>query len=122
MTTPGRLVIVVALVVAVAAVVLVARSRSRLRSRRLGKVEFPPGLYLLTSDECSTCGRARDRLEEMGVRFSELSWQADPEAFRRLGVDAVPSVVSIDEDGEGRWWRGGVPARGQIPGNDGGGG
>lgn len=105
----------VILVGAVAAVVVVAivvlRRRPIVRAREVEPAGLPPGIYLMTSDGCDTCARARETLTRRKVAYTELSWEKNPEAFDRLGVDAVPSVLRIDEGGRGTWWRGGVPRR-----------
>lgn len=100
----------------VLAAVWVLRRRPFPRGRRVTVSDLPPGVYLLTSEGCDTCSRARSTLERRRVPFSELSWQQVPAVFEQLGIDAVPSVVAVDSSGRGRWWRGGVPSRLQMPG------
>lgn len=104
-----RLFVVLALAVLVAIVVWALRRRPPIRRRPLTGSSLPAGIYLLTSDGCDTCDRARAQLTERGLTHTELSWQKNPEVFESLGIDAVPSVLAIDEDGSGTWWRGGVP-------------
>jgi len=69
------------------------------------------GVYLLTSDDCNTCVRARNELVRRGVPHTELSWQKNPDVFESLNIDAVPSVIEVGGDGSATWWRGGVPRR-----------
>ena len=109
-----RALVVLALACLVAVVVLAARFRPAIRSRTVADTGLSPGTYLLTSGGCSTCERARATLHRRGVAYEELTWQASPDVFERLGIDAVPSVLAVDESGSGRWWRGGVPRR--LPG------
>ncbi|MFP3915105.1 MAG: hypothetical protein ACLFWM_09540 [Actinomycetota bacterium] len=104
-----RLLVVAAVAAVVVALAVLLRRRPLVRRRRLGRTDLPPGLYLLTSDGCGTCGRARERLVRRDMAHTELSWEKNPEVFETLGIDAVPSVVRIHEDGTGLWWRGGVP-------------
>lgn len=106
-----RLVIVGVVAVLVVAAILVLRRRPVIRSRPLTGTGLPPGTYLLTSDGCDTCRRARDTLTRRQVAYTELSWEKNPDLFERLQVDAVPSVLRIDERGDGTWYRGGVPRR-----------
>lgn len=108
--------IVAALVVAVVIVVALLRRFPRTSVRTINTPGLEPGVYLFTSGGCGTCAGARETLVGRGVEFTELTWDEDPEVFRRLGMDAVPSVVVVAA-GRGRWWRGGVPR--QIPGNEG---
>jgi glutaredoxin len=70
---------------------------------------LPAGVYLLTSFDCHTCTRARRRLERRRVEYDELSWQENGDTLRRLGIDAVPSLLVVEADGDARWYRGGVP-------------
>lgn len=115
-----------AVVVGVAAVVLAVaagwRTARGLRHRRLPDTGLPAGIYLLTSSDCQTCGRARRRLERRRVGFHELSWQENGDVLRRLGIDAVPSVLVVEADGDARWYRGGVPPRLGNPPRERGGG
>lgn len=113
MTDQALLVVAVAVAVVVAIVIL--RRRPVVRSRRVSDSGLPAGVYLLTSDACDTCERARATLTRRGIAHTELSWDKNPEVFERVGVDAVPSVVRIDEKGNGTWWRGGVPRRLGVP-------
>ena len=63
-----------------------------------------------SSSACSDCPLARrtlaDALGEQG--FLELSWEDDPGAFDRLGVDAVPATLVVAADGSGTLWPGGA--------------
>jgi hypothetical protein len=106
-----RLILVVALAAVVAVVVWGLRRRPPVRRRPVNRSGLPAGVYLLTSDGCDTCDRARSKLIGLGVAHTELSWQKNPAVFERLGIDAVPSVLQIDATGSGTWWRGGVPRR-----------
>lgn len=106
-----RLLLVLAVAVLVVAIVFVLRRRPPVRRRTLTGSGLPSGVYLLTSDGCDTCERARSQLTRRGVGHTELSWQKNPEVFERLGIDAVPSVLVIGETGSGTWWRGGTPRR-----------
>lgn len=104
-----RLVVVGAAAALVVVVILVLRRRPIVRSRTLTDTGLPPGIFLMTSDGCDTCGRARDTLTRRRVAYTELSWEKNPEVFELLDIDAVPSVLRIEADGNGTWWRGGVP-------------
>lgn len=106
-----RVVLVGAVVMVVVVVIVVLRRRPVVRSREVKATGLPPGVYLMTSDGCDTCARARETLTRRKVAYTELSWEKNPEAFDQTGIDAVPSVLRIDEGGGGTWWRGGVPRR-----------
>lgn len=112
MTT--QLVLVLILTGLVVVVLMGLRSRHFVRSRRIFRTRLEAGLYLFTSTTCGTCSGARTELERRKLPFTEISWQDDPALFEELGMDAVPSVVVVDPDGEGRWWRGAVPRH--LPG------
>jgi hypothetical protein len=109
MTGGERAVLVLVLVVVVGVVVVIAHFRPLARSRALTDTGLSAGLYLLTSEGCATCDRSRSTLRTRSIEFTELSWQADPEVFERLAIDAVPSVLEVAPDGSARWWRGKVP-------------
>lgn len=104
-----RALLVAAAAVVVVALILVLRRRPVVRARPVQGSTLPPGVYLLSSDGCDTCERARATLTRRAVSHTELSWDKNPEVFERLGIDAVPSVLRIGEGGDGTWWRGGVP-------------
>lgn len=106
-----RIVIVGIVAALVVAAILVLRRRPVIRSRPVADTGLPPGVYLLSSDGCHTCRRARDTLTRREIAYTELSWEKNPEVFERMQIDAVPSVVQIDRGGAGTWWRGGVPRR-----------
>ncbi len=108
-----RALIVLAVAAVVALVVVALRRLPRTRPRTIPAPGLEPGVYLLTSGGCETCEAARATLRARGAAFTEMSWEDEPEVFQRLGIDAVPSVLVVD-NGRGRWWRGGVPR--QIPG------
>lgn len=106
-----RLIIVLAVAAVVVALIALLRRRPIVKERPIAASGLASGIYLLTSDGCDTCVRARNALVGRGVPHTELSWQKNPEVFERLGIDAVPSVIEVDADGSGTWWRGGVPRR-----------
>lgn len=109
MTGGERVILVLLLVVVAGIVVAMAHLRPFARSRALTDTGLAAGIYLLTSEGCATCDRSRSTLLARSLEFTELSWQADPEVFERLAVDAVPSVLEVAPNGSARWWRGGVP-------------
>lgn len=119
LTELQRLGLVAALIVVVVLVTLVIRRSPPRRGRSIDAGDLAPGLYLFTSSGCESCGPARAQLIQRGLSFTEVSWDERPERFQRLSIDAVPSVVLVGSDGKGRWWRGGVPRRLEMPGADG---
>ncbi|HLU53279.1 MAG TPA: hypothetical protein VK011_06795 [Acidimicrobiia bacterium] len=114
MTT--RLIVVLVVAAVVVGAVLVLRRRPLVSARPIDASGLTSGVYLLTSDECDTCIRARNELVRRGVPHTELSWQKNPDVFERLRIDAVPSVIEVAADGSATWWRGGVPRRLHRPG------
>lgn len=114
-----RLGLVAMIIVAVVLVTVLVRRRPPLRSRVIDAGDLGPGLYLFTSGGCDACSRAHRRLANRGLSFTEVSWEEHPERFGQLSIDAVPSVVLVGAEGEGRWWRGGVPRRLEMPGGGG---
>jgi hypothetical protein len=111
----GRLWVVLAVALVVALAVAVLRRRPVLRARTVDHRGLRPGVHLFTSSSCDACLRARRTLSRRVDGFTELTWEDDPEWFERLGIDAVPSVVVVAEEGTARWFRGGLPPARQIP-------
>lgn len=109
-----RLAVVAIAAGVVALVVAFARYRRRPSVSVVEVSSLDPGLYLFTSSECSTCERARERLESFALDFEEISWQRASAVFERVGIDAVPSLLLVSPPGEGRLWRGRVPDRAEI--------
>ncbi|CAN5877850.1 hypothetical protein BH23ACT5_BH23ACT5_14000 [soil metagenome] len=103
----------------VSVVVLFTRWWATGRPRVMVGSGVEPGVYLLTSEECDACAAAREVLRKRGISFVELTWQGDPEMFERLAIESVPSLLSVDQAGSGRWWPGPGPRRGprgKMPG------
>lgn len=115
MTPTTRIVVVLVVAALVAGAVMVARRRPVPRPRRIAAPGLGAGVYLFTSRDCTACSRARTALEDRTRGFEELAWDTHPDWFETLGIDAVPSVVIVADDGTGRWFRGGVPVSSQIP-------
>lgn len=110
----GQILLVVGLAAGVALIIFLLRWLPVNRSRAVVASGWDPGVYLLSSEGCDNCAQARAELDRRSVRYREIVWQHEPEFFNQTGVDAVPSVVVVDESGSGRWWRGGVPRH--LPG------
>ena len=62
---------------------------------------------------CGDCRKARDFLDDHGVKYTEINIDHDPEAaaevVRRMGKRAIPQLV-ID----GEWFQPYVPGRGLL--------
>jgi predicted DsbA family dithiol-disulfide isomerase len=89
---------------AVAVALVVAFMANRRERRRaihapldLGGVE---GRIVFFSDAtCTRCDIVRAHLETIGGDFTEIAYDREPEAHRRIGVTGVPLVVIRDERG-----------------------
>lgn len=99
--------IVGALAVAVA-IALIQRRRAGGPVRRIEATGLAPGIYFFSSATCPTCARARGKLDStLGeAAYSELAWEEDPGVFGDLGIEAVPAVMIVEEDGPGRLYPG----------------
>lgn len=101
----------VALILAAIGLVLVVasvRHRSVRSPRPVRAESMQAGVYLFASSTCETCDRAREKLDR-GIGedgYTELVWEQDPGPFGELGVEAVPSVVVLGNDGTGRLFPG----------------
>lgn len=100
---------VVAGALAVAGVVVaIQRWRDRRPMRNVGDTGLSPGVYLFTSAECESCLRARESLDsELGpAGYREIVWNHEADLFDSIGVDAVPTVLVVSQDGQGRLYPG----------------
>jgi hypothetical protein len=109
-------------VLLVSTVFLVAAGIAMFRRRRppvrtIRSLDLAGGVYLFTSDGCETCATARAKLEEsLGHgKFSEVTWEREPEHFEALGIEAVPAVLVVDESGNGRLYPGQPPRTLRTP-------
>jgi len=95
-------ILVVAAVVAAAllAAVVLPRLADRRSARRGVDLNGVDGdLVLFTAPGCDTCDRARDTLGRVGVPFTEIAHDVDPDAFEAAGVDAVPTLAARNRRG-----------------------
>jgi hypothetical protein len=70
-------------------------------------LDLEGGVYLFTSEGCDTCATARAKLaDSLGDGFTEFIWEREPEHFGSLAIEAVPSVLVVDESGHGRLYPG----------------
>lgn len=90
----------------VGVVVLVLRRHSSAPTRQVAVTALETGLYLFTSITCPTCQTARATLSEKVAGFEEIVWEEQPDIFSSIGVDAVPAVLVVGEDGTGRLFPG----------------
>jgi len=88
--------------------VAMARRESRRPVRAIPTGDLATGVYLFTSEGCATCDSARSKLiDSVGEgEYTELVWEREPERFDALAVDAVPSVLIVDQTGHGRLYPG----------------
>lgn len=94
---------------AVAGVVAsIQRWRARRPVRMVGDTGLSSGVYLFTSTECDSCLRARESLDtELGpTGYHEIIWNDEADRFDSMGVDAVPTVLVVSQDGQGRLYPG----------------
>lgn len=89
------------------------RRRGPVRPPRTVSTSLPAGIHLFSSAGCATCATARESLlsafGEDG--FVEHSWEAEPDLFAELLVDAVPAVLEVGPTGEGTIYPGLPDAR-----------
>lgn len=91
-----------------ACVTLIQRWRTRRPIRAVDIAGTAPGVYFFSSSTCPTCERAREKLNaRLGKHgYTEYAWENDPERFADFDVDAVPTVVILEEGGHGRLYPG----------------
>lgn len=99
----GRvLIVVMAAVLAIGAGRLTGRGKALVRRPR----RFPgleDGLYLFTSNTCTTCSTLRRSLEDAEVAFVEIGYEQEPSTFERLRIDRVPAIGKVSAE---RGWLG----------------
>jgi len=97
------LVIVGAVAIAVAAAGLWAtyRARSPRSTVRTESLRPWPAVVVFMSTDCDACGPVRDAVFGLSPAnaFREIAYQGDAQQFRSAGIDKVPAVVVIDEQG-----------------------
>lgn len=96
---------------AVAAALVIAwylHRRDRGSGRPVVDARLPPGFHYFSSRTCDTCRSARSTLDRLlgAGGYTEHEWERDPEVFQRIGVDEVPAMVVVGEDGSARLYSG----------------
>lgn len=100
-------IVVVAVVFATALGIAMARRGRQRAVRMIPSSDLAAGLYFFSSDGCATCDAARALLvDSRGDDFDEFVWEQHPQTFQKLAIDAVPSVLLVDETGSGRLYPG----------------
>lgn len=98
---------VVAAAFLIAVGIAMARRGNRRPVRSIRSLDLAAGVYLFTSEGCSTCEAARSKMDgSLSDEYTELVWEREPERFHALGVDAVPSVLIVDGKGHGQLYPG----------------
>lgn len=100
---------IIATVVALAVgTAIIQRRRALNPVRSVDARGLQAGIYFFSSITCATCTQAREKLDSVlgSNGYTEIAWEKDADQFERLGVDAVPAVVIVDEGGRGRLYPG----------------
>lgn len=108
-----RVVVVVGFLGVALAVAFVARRGIAFVRHPFRAQGLAAGVTLFTSETCDACRRARVSLTELEAEFVELSYEAHPGEFDRLGITGVPSIVILDHEGQG-WIVRGHPSRSRL--------
>ena len=103
-----RVVLLAGTVLIAGGTTLVLRRREAGTLRQVSGTGLAAGIYFFSSTTCPTCRSARekmvDRVGEVG--FSEIVWEENPRLISELGVDAVPAVLVVGENGAGTLYPG----------------
>ncbi len=104
----ARVGLVIGALAVAACVILIQRWRTRRPVRTVEVADAAPGVYFFSSSTCATCEQAREKLDaRLGEdAYTEYAWENDPGPFADFDVDAVPSVVVLEEGGRGRLYPG----------------
>jgi hypothetical protein len=100
----ARLLLVAGLLAIAGAIALIQRKRPASASRTVPARGLAAGAYFFSSTTCSSCDRARDKLNSRFGEdgYIEFSWERDPEAFDTHRIGQVPALLIISEGGRGR--------------------
>lgn len=100
-------IVLVAVVFSIAVGIAMASRGRRRAVRAMPSSDLSAGLYFFSSEGCATCDSARALVTgSRGDDFTEFVWEHQPQLFEKLAVDAVPSVLIVDESGAGRLYPG----------------
>lgn len=94
-----RLTVVAAVGAAALVIALIGRRGMSVARRRVVLEGIGPGLFLFTSTSCGTCAQMQVRMGKW-PQTVEVSYDSDTDAFP-AGVDRVPAVALVDEQGRG---------------------
>lgn len=108
-----RIIIIALLTAAVVGLALATRRWQRPAHRPidLSGHDFPEGFLIFTSTECSNCKQALAVLEQSGAPIREVTWELEPQVIEGLGVESVPLVLRVDDEGRPIAQLAGVPSR-----------
>ncbi|HVR33254.1 MAG TPA: hypothetical protein VMS74_11170 [Acidimicrobiia bacterium] len=106
-----RLAVVAAVGAAAVIVALIGRRGVAVARRRVVLEGIGPGLILFTSTSCGTCAQMRARMGKW-PQTVEVSYESAADAFP-AGVDRVPAVALVDEQGRG-WIAHGRVSEGRL--------
>ncbi len=62
-------------------------------------LNMPPGLVVFTATDCSKCRDALALAAQTGAPIREVTYELEPAAFERAGVEAVPLTAVVNGDG-----------------------
>ncbi len=100
-------IVLVTVLFSIAVGIAMGRRARRRTVRTIPPSDLAAGLYFFSSEGCATCDSARALVAgSRGDDFTEFVWEHQPQLFEELAVDAVPSVLIVDEDGVGRLYPG----------------
>lgn len=96
-----RVVIAVAAIGVVVAIAAWGRAHDRRRSAAsdLDLSGIDGSVLFFTDSACLRCAVVRDRLDELGVEYSEIAFNHEPELQTAIGVVGVPQIVVRSGDG-----------------------
>lgn len=77
----------------------------------VGGLDLPPGLTVFTSTDCSDCAALMGMLRGEQVPIREVTFELEPGLFEEAGVDGVPLLVAVDEQGRSVGQIAGLPRR-----------
>jgi hypothetical protein len=74
-------------------------------------LDLPAGLTVFTSTDCSDCSALMGMLRGVSVPVREVTFELEPGRFEKAGVDGVPLLVAVDDQGRSAGQLAGLPRR-----------
>ncbi len=112
-----RLLIVLAVIAVAVAVAKIQNRGVAVVKRRRSFVGIAPGVVVFESSSCGRCEAVESVVSSIAGEggYSVVRWDDHPDVFRDNGIDRIPAIARIGEDGTG-WLVSGIPSARRLRG------